>query len=36
MLWAREPEVIESVNVAHENAVFLKGVPTVGDDPRDR
>jgi glycerol-3-phosphate dehydrogenase (NAD(P)+) len=27
LLWAREPEVIESINAAHENAVFLKGVP---------
>jgi glycerol-3-phosphate dehydrogenase (NAD(P)+) len=26
-LWAREPEVVESVNRAHENTVFLKGVP---------
>jgi glycerol-3-phosphate dehydrogenase (NAD(P)+) len=32
LLWAREPEVVESVNGAHENAVFLKGVslaPTI-------
>ena len=27
LLWAREPEVVESVNAGHENAVFLKGVP---------
>ena len=27
LLWAREPEVFASVNAAHENAVFLKGVP---------
>lgn len=26
-LWAREPEVIESVNGAHENRHFLAGVP---------
>jgi len=27
LLWAREPEVVDSVNAAHENAVFLKDVP---------
>ena len=26
LLWAREPEVVEAVNAAHENVVFLKGV----------
>jgi len=26
VLWAREPEVVEAVNAAHENIVFLKGV----------
>jgi glycerol-3-phosphate dehydrogenase (NAD(P)+) len=26
-LWAREPEVVEAINTAHENAAFLKGVP---------
>ena len=26
-LWAREPEVVESINTAHENAVFLPGLP---------
>lgn len=26
-LWAREPEVVEAVNTAHENNTFLKGVP---------
>jgi glycerol-3-phosphate dehydrogenase (NAD(P)+) len=26
-LWAREPEVVEAINTAHENATFLKGVP---------
>jgi glycerol-3-phosphate dehydrogenase (NAD(P)+) len=25
-LWAREPEVVEAVNQAHENSLFLKGV----------
>jgi glycerol-3-phosphate dehydrogenase (NAD(P)+) len=27
LLWAREPEVVESVNQAHENRLFLAGVP---------
>jgi glycerol-3-phosphate dehydrogenase (NAD(P)+) len=27
VLWAREPEVVESVNGAHRNALFLAGVP---------
>lgn len=27
LLWARESEVVESVNATHENAVFLRGVP---------
>ncbi|MEA3000633.1 MAG: glycerol-3-phosphate dehydrogenase [Sphingomonadales bacterium] len=26
LLWAREPEVIESVNASHENGLFLPGV----------
>ncbi|MDV3458708.1 NAD(P)H-dependent glycerol-3-phosphate dehydrogenase [Sphingomonas sp. HF-S4] len=26
-LWAREPDVVESVNAAHENRQFLAGVP---------
>ena len=26
-LWAREPEVVDSVNTRHENALFLKGLP---------
>jgi glycerol-3-phosphate dehydrogenase (NAD(P)+) len=26
-LWARESEVVDAVNTAHENAIFLKGVP---------
>lgn len=26
-LWAREPEVVDSVNTRHENAVFLTGIP---------
>ena len=27
MLWAREAEVVEAVNSAHENSLFLPGVP---------
>ena len=27
LLWAREPEVVESINAVHENGVFLPGVP---------
>lgn len=27
LLWAREPEVVDSINLAHENAMFLPGVP---------
>ncbi|WP_293907704.1 NAD(P)H-dependent glycerol-3-phosphate dehydrogenase [Phenylobacterium sp.] len=27
ILWAREPEVVESINTAHENRVFLAGLP---------
>ena len=27
ILWAREPEVVEAINTAHENTTFLKGVP---------
>ena len=27
LLWALEPEVVEAVNSAHENTVFLPGVP---------
>ncbi|HEY0311801.1 MAG TPA: NAD(P)H-dependent glycerol-3-phosphate dehydrogenase [Allosphingosinicella sp.] len=27
LLWAREPEVVETVNARHENALFLAGVP---------
>ena len=26
-LWAREDEVVEAVNAAHENALFLPGIP---------
>ena len=26
-LWAREPEVVEGINTAHENRLFLAGVP---------
>ena len=27
MLWAREPEVVSAINDAHENRVFLAGIP---------
>ena len=27
LLWAREPEVVDGVNAAHENSLFLPGVP---------
>lgn len=27
LLWAREPEVVESINARHENTTFLPGVP---------
>ena len=27
LLWAREPDVVEAVNAAHENPLFLPGVP---------
>lgn len=27
MLWAREPEVVASINDAHENRMFLAGIP---------
>src|SRR3954463_3755294 len=27
LLWAREPEVVESVNTRHENELFLPGIP---------
>lgn len=30
LLWAREPEVVESINTAHENRQFLAGVPLSG------
>ena len=33
LLWAREPEVVEAVNAAHENSIFLKGV-TLGESIR--
>ncbi len=26
-LWAREPEVVESINATHENQLFLAGIP---------
>lgn len=27
LIWAREPEVVEAINVRHENTAFLPGVP---------
>ena len=27
LLWAREPEVVESINAGHENRAFLAGIP---------
>lgn len=30
ILWAREPEVVESINGARENSLFLKGLPLAG------
>jgi glycerol-3-phosphate dehydrogenase (NAD(P)+) len=27
LLWAREPEVVESINGRHENSLFLPGIP---------
>ena len=27
LLWAREPEVVDAINGAHENRLFLRGVP---------
>ncbi len=27
LLWAREPEVVESINGTHENRLFLPGIP---------
>ncbi|MCA8886324.1 MAG: glycerol-3-phosphate dehydrogenase, partial [Hyphomonadaceae bacterium] len=26
LIWAREPEVVESINSTHENEVFLPGI----------
>lgn len=26
LIWAREPEVVESINAAHENRLFLRGI----------
>lgn len=39
-LWAREAEVVETINTAHENSLFLAGVPLSSDirattDPTD-
>ncbi len=30
VLWAREPEVVSDINTAHENRLFLSGVPLSG------
>jgi glycerol-3-phosphate dehydrogenase (NAD(P)+) len=30
-LWAREPEVVDAINAAHENPLFLAGVPLSQD-----
>jgi glycerol-3-phosphate dehydrogenase (NAD(P)+) len=27
LIWAREPEVVESINAGHENSLFLPGIP---------
>ena len=27
LIWAREPEVVEAINIARENSLFLRGVP---------
>lgn len=27
LIWAREPEVVESINQRHENELYLKGIP---------
>ena len=35
ILWAREPDVVAAVNDAHENRLFLPGVPLSPHDPRD-
>ena len=35
-LWAREPEVVESVNARGENPLFLPGVPLSGVEATDR
>jgi glycerol-3-phosphate dehydrogenase (NAD(P)+) len=39
-IWAYEPEVVEAINTAHENTVFLPGAPlnpaiTASSDPSD-
>ena len=39
-LWAREPEVVESINTSHENTLFLNGLNlspsiTATSDERD-
>jgi glycerol-3-phosphate dehydrogenase len=34
LLWAREPEVVESITLSGENRLFLPGVPLSPADPR--
>ena len=36
VLWAREAEVVEAINDAHENPLFLPGVALDAGIPRDR
>ena len=31
LLWVLEPDVVESINARHENAVFLPGIPLAAD-----
>ena len=31
LLWALEPDVVESINARHENAVFLPGIPLAAE-----
>jgi hypothetical protein len=28
LIWAREREVVDAINIAHQNPLFLPGVPT--------
>ena len=36
LLWAREPEVVEAINEAHENTPVPEGGKAPANDPRDR